>query len=835
MRAILVLLVALPALAGETPPPAVAAPSKPAPREGLFFEPALGASLLSISGPGLFAPAVAVVPELRVGVLGPSFGWGGTLGLGFTTAVPGGLFPQLFLGGNARYFFSPLFGGRLYGSAQGGFASIFGGAGAVIPGFGLDVGVGFNAPLLDKLGVSCEAGVRSRFFFNAGAIEPTIGLNLTFAAQYFPSLRGPAPVVVLADQTPKTVEEDETPGLTPLPEPTFGSSTPPCTTWLTDGWMSPTQGVWQDDPSFADKPTKQLTKQPGTPATYTAELNMVKGKDTLLFGVDHYQLDGSAVKVGARDAIVLRGQSTCTTLQPVKLEVKLRDGYDRTQTIHSTEVIGQVPLEGPVLPAPRWWEVRLPVPTGIPAQPFKLRRPTYRVFAELVKSDGGPTGLRVIVDGRTQESTGPHVTVVPVTLTQNDEQREETFRKLTGWIVEESAEKIPDLFPLAPRTLPVTLAGQRGFQDLDIPSIWFAWRRSDATVAALADALTAEAFLSNAGRVLAVLGVKDFETLFGEGAAGMTVGAAVTPKRSSLTLSWKVMLMPATETWTTVGHELLHTLPEGWADAEMTAECGFEYHNEKTPVAHGVRITEDGKPVAAAVKSGKIALMGPAVSEDAIWITQCTYWHLLKQFAGGGPADPPVLVLRAMFAKRGAKYEGELRPTYSTMGVVDHHPGKGGHWAFVVRDAKGAELGRYPFNPRFTDPHTETERLVQAYAMRVLEPPGWAQIELVGPNGVLATQKASAAPPELTVTAPADQSTLTGETVRVEWQTNVAAPRVSVLTSTDEGRTWVMRAFEQKGVTSLDVAVDPAAKQQRVKVIVTDGTRSAEVQVRVSR
>src|SRR5688572_20219172 len=99
-RVLIAVLVSIPSFAQEV------TTHRPLKREGLFIEPALGASFLSVNGPGLFAPTLSVLPELRVGLLRDPLGFGSTLGLGFTGAIPGGLFPQLFVGGNGRYFFS---------------------------------------------------------------------------------------------------------------------------------------------------------------------------------------------------------------------------------------------------------------------------------------------------------------------------------------------------------------------------------------------------------------------------------------------------------------------------------------------------------------------------------------------------------------------------------------------------------------------------------------------------------------------------------------------------------------------------------------------------------
>src|SRR5690606_20116721 len=71
------------------------------------------------------------------------------------------------------------------------------------------------------------------------------------------------------------------------------------------GVFQPSQGVWQDDYTFADRSTKQLT-QTG-PAEWTAELPMVAQRRTLLFGPraeSHGRIVIQGVSDGSQDETV---------------------------------------------------------------------------------------------------------------------------------------------------------------------------------------------------------------------------------------------------------------------------------------------------------------------------------------------------------------------------------------------------------------------------------------------------------------------------------------------------------------------------------------------------
>jgi hypothetical protein len=153
-------------------------------------------------------------------------------------------------------------------------------------------------------------------------------------------VKEPVPSVVVAPPP------EETPHSAPGDTPAYGTSFRPCLTYVTDGWFSPTQAVWQDDPSFEDKPRKQLTRRPGTDVIYDAELPMVKDKDTLLFGAHHYRLNGQQVIVDSRDFIVLKGMTNCTVPVPVKMKFTLQNAAG-SKTLYTSPTVARCRWRGP--------------------------------------------------------------------------------------------------------------------------------------------------------------------------------------------------------------------------------------------------------------------------------------------------------------------------------------------------------------------------------------------------------------------------------------------------------------------------------------------------------
>jgi hypothetical protein len=833
----------------STPSPG-AAPSVTRP----FIEPVLGATAITLGwNPSFAFPASSqLAPSLRVGVLRPNLF--ADLRFGFSTAIA----PLDDFQGLSSVSLDAEVGKCPYSRGEDSICGSVGLGGGVLLGTGpsdyltpttsLTVGVGLKHFLDPSFAIGVECGARTQIgFFSDGYKDVSTGLYLAFTGTWVEpwgwtlrtQTREKAPGT-LASAPPEEEPLHSAPG----GSPSYGTSYRPCQVYVTDGWFSPTQAVWQDDPSFEDRPRKQLTRRTGSEVIYDAELWMVKDKPTLLFGVHHYRLNGQQVTVDSRDVIVLRGMTNCTVPVPVKMKFTLQNAAG-SKPIYTSPTVAQVPLDG--APAPQYssWEVKLPVRDGLPPdQPFTFDIATnHQIIAELIRETGAPTGLRMSVVTDPVPTQGPVVHFVPVFLSPPNPQviDDEGLVLLTESIIRNSAQFIPDLFPLKPGGLPTAQKVMRNFVDKDIGSKWFRSRRIDALVAALNDSLAASAFLDGAGRVVAVMPVADYETAFGADSAALTVASSVTatPKpaqggnRQARTLSWKVILTTSVAEWTTVGHELVHSLPEGWASKGMEAECGRSYHNKKDPVANGERITRGGAPSARERKAGLMALMGPeAKSSDEVWITQCTYAHLLQQLTGA-PPDPPVLLVRAFLTKDGGKVKGELQPLYELMGYSDVAAGKGGGpYALILRDAQGAELGRYPLSPQWNDIETGEPRSIVSLVFRVPALPEPAVVELVGPGGVLDRKQMSARPPTLQILTPAEgeRAKVENKRVRVTWKAEGEQGRpllYSILYSSDGGEHFQTQAFELES-TAFDVTIDPSAKEHRVKVVVTDGTRSSE-------
>jgi hypothetical protein len=687
---------------------------------------------------------------------------------------------------------------------------------------------------------------------------------------------------VTATPTP-TPTGTATPTPTPTPSPTDTppdevppTPTPPdertCPVEATEGSFEPSQGVWQDDYDFEDRPTKRLS---GGPTRYRAELDMVQDRATLLFGVRGFsepEFDS------VRDRIVIKGQATGTRSAPVGMRFTLTDGVG-TRGIHTTDALARIPLVGPCGP-PQPFEVRLDARFGVPPPgdgAFYFRNAgEYLLEAELVRFDGTPGGVPVRgtvveVRGNVVKTRGPTTMIVPIALSPPSGQDIVALRRRAAELAARASAVIPDYFPLAPGGITVR-AGP--FQELEVDVTWFGWVKSALTPTitdenyredALREYLTMQmgtgGFLSGAERVVALLRAADFPLVEPD-----------PDETAAVTTSTKFIVIPLPENLLTnprsrvadstlaelLAHELAHTMPFDWSSAAMTALCGLDYHNPTLPrrpgpddlarvtrlrqVANGQRITVDGAVIddfagrRMARMESRPSLMSGGDQLRRAWIDQCTYRNLVEQLVS--PPDPALILVRGRLAREGGRVVGQLLPGYQLMGVPDLAAGAGGDWAIVLRRADGGELARFPFAPQWTTSAEHgRERNVLGLAYRVPDLPGTASIDLVGPGGArMDTLRVSANAPTVSITSPADGSSLVAlrdGIVEVRWvgaDQDGDALLYTALYSPDGGETWTDMAVDRTE-TVFRARVERPGDDHRVRVIVTDGTRTSEAVV----
>jgi hypothetical protein len=603
--------------------------------------------------------------------------------------------------------------------------------------------------------------------------------------------------------------------------------------------------VWQDDPTFPDKPGKQIVRL--SQVSWRAELAMVTGRKSLVFGIDR------ASDEPRRNEIFIKGEATGSGRIPVKFRFTLKQsGSERV--VYESEVIGEIPIGGPCRPdAVLPFEVSIDASDGLPPHgdptypEFTFSDGEYLLEAELVTSDGRGTGLKVAVLGRSVSTTAPSIAfrLVNILSSGRDPATREELQAQALSLSSDAAARIPDWFPLRNQDLKTklfppqdrgdllsVLARQPRFTEL---------RSADAGGGYFKEGIREEllremqvgGLMSGFDRVVVLLGPGDFRLVY-HGSFHETASLNAVAFASSQ----KVVFVDMGEIGLveTVAHEIVHTLPFAFSGDQMLAECGIDYHNVGSyRIAHGHRITLRSRTRRERARmDNSQAIMGPG--SGLLWITQCTYWHVLNVLSAGVP-DPPVVLVQGFVSRTPAGPAGFFQPFYEFDAVEDLPAGGEGSWAVVLKDAAGTVLARHAWEPQWKIPDMEPARTLVAFAWRLLRPPGLASVELEGPEGLLDSRSLSPAAPVVSIVSPAEGATAqveNGEIV-VEWAVSDpdGDPVLStVLYSPDAGETWMHVVFET-AETSARVPLDPEAPADahRVLVRVTDGGRSADAVV----
>jgi hypothetical protein len=667
-----------------------------------------------------------------------------------------------------------------------------------------------------------------------------------------PGNAGPGGPAALASPSPAGVPEEASPS----PKPPVAAPSPylpPCTYKIVQGAFEPTQGVWQDDYEFDDhgqnhgNSGKQIVFDPTARSPmWDAQIPMVAGRDTLLFGlakVRHvWAFPPVTENPGDRDWITMKIDTNCEKNKLVRLAFVLKQPGEPDVPIGSSKEKFSIPLLPPAGSMQTVY-VRLYVHEGFPEDHRFTFKPvnTYVITGSLVDADdGSQTGLEMSVRGTVNTTSVPLLTFRPLILSKGDPvELASKAKKLAYW----TSQMIGDYYPIVPLTVKTELKTtedltaenlakpyvspyteprtktQRQIDDIKTGITAFEnWEK-------LRDRLGAGAFVAGAGRIIVVLNDHDYDLvdparlLFQQ-----SRGMAVAPK---------VIIVRESVEYKTVMHELAHTLPYLWSTDEMRAECWLpgDYHNQGGKWAFGERLYVQGAPLRFRVED-YIPFM-TNTDNPSTYIAQCTYWNLVNQLARNN--DPPVTLVRGYVAHSGAKVSGSFSPFYDEGGVADVAAGKPGVWNIIVRSA-GSSPVTYPIRSPFTLNEDERTMPSGTFAYRIPTPPTGATIELKGPGIDLSRTRGLQAP-EVVVSIPAAGALVFPHNGKVEitWSARAAAgtkPVATVLYA-GGGGTLTEQAFETTS-TSWSVTLDPSAHQHHVRVVISDGSRSAQADVEFS-
>ncbi|MBQ10557.1 MAG: hypothetical protein CMJ45_03295, partial [Planctomyces sp.] len=335
-------------------------------------------------------------------------------------------------------------------------------------------------------------------------------------------IHGKAPFIKPPTEPP-TATPTLTPTLTPTPVPIIQ-----CPVSDIDGWFEPVQGVWQDDYTFPDKATRRLTKKTGTVTPlYTAELKMVQGRHTLLFGIR-----GTPDPLGDSKRLIIQisGKTSGNISVPVHFAFFLNG--EKFSEASKGEI--SLPLDAPEgeCGQSKPFQMNLIAAKGIPKdKAFTIDTPAYVLDSEL-RRDDAPTkdiGIRVTVEGLAVPRMGPRTHFVPVLLRPSSPAEVQAYKgileKDAAQLAAESALHIPDFYPLPPQGLPTMPQKMQDFSALigQVDKEWesFLTRlgkdvtieedRRNVLLQSLTQQLRIPGILAGAERVVVILSLVDYQ------------------------------------------------------------------------------------------------------------------------------------------------------------------------------------------------------------------------------------------------------------------------------------------------------------------------------------
>jgi len=635
------------------------------------------------------------------------------------------------------------------------------------------------------------------------------------------------------------------------------------------------QGVLQDDPQDSDflrvvrgtsflnpalasaqQAFHQFPLQYQVP-TFEAGIDMVVGRETYLLGADPY-LPGSIENYA--EFFNLKGRSGFTQPVPVHLRVTVvLNGAVVQQFIasnpHSPKTVR---LSGFCLPIPALGSELLygqslltraqPVFGGNPASiSFTFDQPgKYLVRAELVRDHPlfrnspallQPTGLAVDVRGEVIVTKKPKVLVVSIVGPGKDH---DTFADLVE----------THLVPPITQNMQFAMAMPSGPGDVTFVSSDALSGNRFAFPAIMAFLELSKRYsnvLSQPDRIVVVVEEDKFQQFLPPlaGVPAGTLGLRSGMAKSSVFVKGPLLvsnslgyIAPAPllqqRVSEVVMHELLHSF-DNWSP-KSTSEMGdcqvAPYHNvgimgTSAGIASGI----DLKSLDKRTFFQEMDLMQGYEEGFTRYAGQCTYRHSLDALSQGA-IDPPVLMVSGLITGSVLSAEVELAPIYQMDGFNELPRNGDGNWAIVLRGDFGQVLARHPFQPKFQAGLRGAEELY--FNFTVDEPLGLRKVEIVAPSYRFG------APPEGVVVASRELSDHAPEVNawatpvllnrwQVDWQGSDLdgdSLLYTVLTSTD-GELFVPTEVYEEGRTSVTLS-DPDRSLRKIKIIVTDGGRSAE-------
>jgi len=291
------------------------------------------------------------------------------------------------------------------------------------------------------------------------------------------------------------------------------------------------------------------------------------------------------------------------------------------------------------------------------------------------------------------------------------------------------------------------------------------------------------------------------------------------------------------------GHEIAHSYGR--------FHVGFCGAGGSAPYPHPdgeISPTQVGNAALYGFDLGNRAIYGPDWHElmtycDKQWISDFTYEGLMDYFqdelalvpdgvVAGQVVGQRLLILGTVDLRRRRLDLHTVRPLPD---IGDLEPRVPGTFTIQLRDAAGRIVARYPFTPSASSEEgqdiVEGRTVDQLFISEFVPlPDGTVDVTITGPNGIRETFAAGPSAPTVRVVSPNGGEVFDGPTVPVSWSASDRDrdPLSFSVQYTPDGERWETVAVNLTETSvDLDAANLPAGNAARIRVLATDGFRSA--------
>ncbi len=276
----------------------------------------------------------------------------------------------------------------------------------------------------------------------------------------------------------------------------------------------------------------------------------------------------------------------------------------------------------------------------------------------------------------------------------------------------------------------------------------------------------------------------------------------------------------------TFAHEIGHTY-------------GLQHNTETTAGRHWFDVYE--LKIKPPNSGGELLdVMVPERLEPEAWISRSSYLYMIDQLcvAGSRPEEPELLsptvidnLVVSGTLNNSVIPAGTLDPLYRTTTAPASIPRAGAPYCVKLKNAADSVLNQYCFSVAFNG-DTATPATNMPFGMVVPYPAGLNRVEITKGTTVLSSRVASANPPAVTVTFPNAPGLSLSGVQNVTWtgsDPDGGTLTYSLLVSRDNGATWMgVKSSITGNSYPLDFSSLPGGNSSLVKVVVSDGFRSAE-------